>query len=113
MPRSYPIATITEKGEKMLDESLKLFQALDERCYAGFTQAELDQLHAFQTGHFHKFQAYEVELELKAGENTISVFGYAKSEGKGDTEWMPNFDYIIIPEVTKNIEVSIAAISIE
>jgi hypothetical protein len=74
---------------------------------------ELDQLHAFQTGHFHKFQAYEVELELKAGENTISVFGYAKSEGLGDTEWMPNFDYIIIPEVTKNVEVTIAAISIE
>ena len=50
---------------------------------------------------------------LQAGENTISVFGYAKSEGLGDTEWMPNFDYIIIPEVTKNVEVTIAAISIE
>lgn len=74
---------------------------------------ELDELHAFQTGHFHKFQGYEVELDLKAGENTIAVFGYAKSEGLGDTEWMPNFDYIIIPEVTKNVEVRIGAISIE
>jgi hypothetical protein len=74
---------------------------------------ELDKVHAVQTGHFHKFQAYEVELELKAGENKITIFGYDKAEGKGDTEWMPNFDYIIIPEVTKNIEVSIAAISIE
>ena len=74
---------------------------------------ELDEIHYIQTGHFHKFQAYEVELDLKAGENTITIFGYAKGDNKGDTEWMPNFDYIIIPEVTKQIEVRIAAISIE
>ena len=74
---------------------------------------ELNKVHAIQTGHFHNFKAYEVELDLKAGENTITIFGYAKGEGKGDTEWMPNFDYIVIPEVTKQIEVTIAAISIE
>ena len=74
---------------------------------------ELDQLHAIQTGHFHKFQAYEVELDLKAGENTLSIFGYAKAEGKGDTDWMPNFDYVIIPDVKPDIDIRIGAISIE
>ncbi len=74
---------------------------------------ETDELYAFQTGHFHNFKPYEIELELKAGENTLTFFGYDKAEGKGDTEWMPNFDYVIISDTTKNIEVSIGAISIE
>ncbi|MBE6620739.1 MAG: DUF5110 domain-containing protein [Ruminococcaceae bacterium] len=74
---------------------------------------ELDQLHSIQTGHFHKFQAYEVELELKAGENTLSIFGYGIAEGKGDTDWMPNFDYVIIPDVKPDIDIRIGAISIE
>lgn len=74
---------------------------------------ETDELYSFQTGHFHNFKAYEIELELQAGENTLTFFGYAKSEGLGDTEWMPNFDYVIIPEATKNIEVGIGAISIQ
>ena len=74
---------------------------------------ELDDIHYIQTGHFHNFKAYEVELDLTEGENTLTFFGYAKDDGLGDTEWMPNFDYILIPEVTKNVEVRIAAISVE
>ena len=35
---------ITPKGEEMLCQSLKLFTALDERCYAGFSGEELTQL---------------------------------------------------------------------
>ncbi len=74
---------------------------------------EIYELYSAQTGHFHNFKPFEVELELQAGENTLTIFGYAKSEGVGDTEWMPNFDYLVIPEVTKNIEVSIGAISVK
>ena len=35
---------ITEKGQRMLDESLKLFLSLDERSYEGFSEAELAQM---------------------------------------------------------------------
>lgn len=35
---------ITEKGQQMLDESLKLFRGLDERSYEGFSEAELVQM---------------------------------------------------------------------
>lgn len=36
--------TITEKGENVLSKSMNLFRKLDERCYAGFTEDELNQL---------------------------------------------------------------------
>lgn len=36
---------ITQKGEEMLQNSLKLFQGLDARSYAGFSAEELDQMH--------------------------------------------------------------------
>lgn len=32
---------ITQKGEKILDQSLRLFQGLDARCFAGFSDEEL------------------------------------------------------------------------
>lgn len=35
---------ITEKGEKILSESLKLFQGLDERCFAGFSDEEISHM---------------------------------------------------------------------
>ena len=35
---------ITEKGEAVLSQSLKLFSALDARCFAGFSGEELMQL---------------------------------------------------------------------
>ena len=35
---------ITPKGEQMLSRSLELFQALDARCYAGFSSADLARL---------------------------------------------------------------------
>lgn len=35
---------ITEKGEKMLTQSLELFQALDARCFANFSQEELNSM---------------------------------------------------------------------
>ncbi|MBQ8717946.1 MAG: DUF5110 domain-containing protein [Clostridia bacterium] len=71
------------------------------------------KLYSFRTGHFHNFKPFEVELELTEGNNTLTVFGRAKTDGKGDTEWMPNFDYVIIPEVTQNIDIRIGAISVE
>ena len=74
---------------------------------------EVDGLYYAQTGHFHNFKPVEVELELKKGDNTLTVFGYPKTDGLGDTEWMPNFDYVIIPEVTGEIDIRIGAISIK
>jgi alpha-D-xyloside xylohydrolase len=74
---------------------------------------EMSKLYAAQTGHFHNFKPVEVELKLKKGNNTLKVFGYAHTAGKGDTEWMPNFDYITIPSVTQNIEIRVGAISVE
>ena len=71
------------------------------------------KLYSFQTGHFHKFQAFEIELDLKEGDNTLTFYGYSYTEGKGDTDWMPNFDYVILPDVKPEIEIRIGAISIE
>ena len=74
---------------------------------------EIDERYAIQTGHFHTFKPVEVELDLKKGNNTLTIFGYAPSEGMGDTEWMPNFDYVILPDVAKNINIHIGAIAVE
>jgi alpha-D-xyloside xylohydrolase len=71
------------------------------------------KLYNFRTGHFHKFQAFEVELDLKEGDNTLTFYGISYTEGKGDTDWMPNFDYVILPDVKPTIDIRIGAISIE
>lgn len=74
---------------------------------------EVFKLYSAQTGHFHEFKPVEVTLYLEKGENTLTVFGYSSADGMGDTDWMPNFDYVVIPEVTKNVTVGIGAVSIE
>ena len=63
-----------------------------------------------QTGHFHNFKPVTLELNLKAGDNTITIWQKPKSEG--DSEWLPNFDYLVLPDVTPDYEILLGAVSV-
>jgi len=57
---------ITEKGEQILSESLKLFQELDARCYAGFSEAELEQLEGLLSKLLSNLNEMKNEKEMNA-----------------------------------------------
>ncbi len=63
-----------------------------------------------RTGHYHDFKPHEFELELKAGDNTLTFWQEPKA--KGDSEWLPNFDYIVLPDVVPDYEILLGAISV-
>ncbi|MBQ9415911.1 MAG: DUF5110 domain-containing protein [Clostridia bacterium] len=71
------------------------------------------ELYRVRTGHFHKFGPLQLELDLRAGDNSLTFWAEAKEEGEGDTEWMPNFDYILLPELSQENELRLGAISVE
>lgn len=57
---------ITEKGEKVLCESLKLFQGLDERCYSNFSDEELDQMESLLGKLLSNLNEIKNEKEMNA-----------------------------------------------
>lgn len=57
---------ITEKGLEELAQSMMCFQALDDRCYEGFTEAELDQLQLLLSKLLNKLNEVKNEKEMKA-----------------------------------------------
>ena len=69
------------------------------------------KLYSFRSGHYHDFKAFEVSLELQEGENTLTFWQEPTSEG--DSAWLPNFDYVVIPGVTTSTPIHIGAISIQ
>ena len=69
------------------------------------------KLYSFQSGHFHNFKPLELELELEEGENTLTI--WQDDPSQGDSAWLPNFDYVILPETAQESPVCIGAISIQ
>ena len=43
----YNEVVMTEKGRRIVKESHKLFQSIDEKLFEGFTEEEMDQLNAY------------------------------------------------------------------
>lgn len=57
---------ITEKGEKVLSESLKLFEGLDERCYSNFSDEELDRMESLLGKLLSNLNEIKNEKEMNA-----------------------------------------------
>lgn len=56
---------ITEKGEAVLTESMQLFQSMDARCFADFTEAELDQMESLLGKLLTNLNQIKNEKEIK------------------------------------------------
>lgn len=64
-----------------------------------------------QTGHFHAFKPLEIKVNLKKGANTLTF--WQDTTAKGDTLWLPNFDFVAIDGVAASTDVRIDLITIQ
>lgn len=72
---------------------------------------DTEELYSFRSGHYHDFKPFEVELDLVEGENTLTI--WQDEPSRGDSPWLPNFDYVILPGVASQNPVRIGAISVQ
>ena len=64
-----------------------------------------------QTGHFHAFKPLEIKVNLKKGANSLTF--WQDTTAKGDTLWLPNFDFVAIDGVAASTDVRIDLITIQ
>lgn len=58
--------SITQKGERVLCESLKLFEGLDERCFGNFSDEELNQMETLLNKLLSNLNQMKEEKEMNA-----------------------------------------------
>jgi hypothetical protein len=67
--------------------------------------------YSVNTGHFHNFKATEIQVELKKGSNSLTI--WQEPTSKGDTLWLPNFDYVTVEGIAPSVDVGSGGITIQ
>ena len=63
------------------------------------------------TGHYHSFKPTEITVELKAGSNSLTF--WQDTTAKGDSLWVPNFDFVTVDGVAPGVDVCIGLITVQ